>query len=42
MPQSHHSASPGPLENSHLFNAKFVPFNDVSSGKASGEEYSLD
>jgi threonine synthase len=31
-----------PLKNSHLFNAKFVPFGDVASGTTSGEEYPLD
>ena len=31
-----------PLENSHLFNAKFVPFKDVGSAAPSGEKYSLD
>ncbi|KAK9828919.1 hypothetical protein WJX72_002784 [[Myrmecia] bisecta] len=31
-----------PLEKGHLFNAKFVPFSSVSSGKPSKEKYSLD
>jgi hypothetical protein len=31
-----------PLAKAHLFNAKFVPFKDVQSGKLSSESYSLD
>jgi hypothetical protein len=31
-----------PLKNAHLFNADFVPFNDVLKGTKSGETYSLD
>jgi len=31
-----------PLEKSHLFNAKFVPFKDVQTGKPTSESYTLD
>eukprot|EP00793_Prasinoderma_coloniale_P004905 PRCOL_00000666-RA len=31
-----------PLEKSSLFNAKFVPFDDVLSGNSSGESYEVD
>uniref|UniRef100_A0A7S0WJZ3 threonine synthase n=1 Tax=Chlamydomonas leiostraca TaxID=1034604 RepID=A0A7S0WJZ3_9CHLO len=34
--------SRAPLEKSHLFNARFVPFKDVQTQKLSGEHYSLD
>jgi threonine synthase len=30
------------LQRSHLFNAKFVPFDDIKAGTRKGEEYSLD
>ncbi|PNH07272.1 Threonine synthase, chloroplastic [Tetrabaena socialis] len=32
----------GSPEKAHTFNAKFVPFHDVQSGKTSGETYTLD
>lgn len=38
--QAAHSRAP--LDKAHLFNAKFVPFKDVVSGKTSGESYLLD
>lgn len=31
-----------PLKQAHLFNADFVPFNDIKAGIDSGERYSLD
>jgi hypothetical protein len=34
--------STAPLESSHLFEAKYIPFSDVKSGVRSTEEYSLD
>jgi hypothetical protein len=39
---SHMLCSAGRAEESAGFNAKFVPFKDVQSGKLSGEIYSLD
>jgi threonine synthase len=30
-----------PLRQAHLFNAEFVPFNDIKSGIDSGESYDL-
>lgn len=36
------SLSAGEMPGSDAFNAKYVPFEQVASGKSSGEEYSLD